>query len=338
MVDWSNNSTIAAENTALAKLVHVIGGIYIWEIVSCLGFEYSVISKKRKFTWSFLVRRPSQLWRRQWRRPDVRDSLYLGCRWCPLFAIALQFLGFDVSHKIDCQACVILSFMFAYLSFMCTSALIILRVVALWNHTKTIIGFTCAMWLGNTIIYAYSLTTLRSTWTEQPESFCAISHTDHGRISIFSTFTTDLILLVLMLTGLKRWKNAPTSCGVWRLLRTQGLIWVMIVTLVELPAAVFIFLNLNDPMNLISQAFAPIIAPLGAARLYRGLIDYPATNGLVKVVNEPRGEQSSPFSHQTYRTKQHDSVGGSVALDTLPVKTSDSGVLEREMFEGGNIV
>ena len=32
-----------------------------WEFVSQFGFEYSVITKKRKFTRSFLVRCPSQL-------------------------------------------------------------------------------------------------------------------------------------------------------------------------------------------------------------------------------------------------------------------------------------
>ncbi|KAH9180202.1 hypothetical protein EDB89DRAFT_2224070 [Lactarius sanguifluus] len=332
MVDWHDPTIEVAEENAFVKLVHVLGGIYMyatviftsrnskrynplrtsWEIVSCLGFEYSVISKQRKFTWPFL--------------------LYLGCRWCPLFAVALQLLGFDVSHKIDCQACAVLSFMSAYLSFMCTSALIILRVAVLWNRSKIIIAFTCAVWIGNTAIYAYSLTTLRSAWTG---TLCSILHTSHGRISVLSTFTTDLILLVLMLAGLKRWKNAPKSCGVWRLLRTQGLIWVMIVTLAELPPTVFIFLNLNDPMNTIFQDFALIIAPLGAARLYRGLINYPASNGLGTVVNEPLGEHS----HKTDRTKQkHDSEGGSVVLDILPVKRSDSEVPKRETFEGGDIV
>ncbi|KAH9159855.1 hypothetical protein EDB89DRAFT_2082912 [Lactarius sanguifluus] len=334
MVNWLDPATIIAQDVILIKLVHVLGGIYIWEIVSCLDFEYAVISKKRKFTWSFL--------------------LYLGCRWFPLLAIALQFLGFDVSHKIDCQTCAFLSFMFAYLSFMCTSALIILRVVVLWNHSKIIIAFTCAVWIGNTANYAYSLTTLRSAWTG---TLCAIFHTVHGRISVLSTFTTDLILLVLMLTGLKRWKNAPKSCGVWRLLCTQGLIWVMIVTLAEVPPTVFILLNLNgawfsslpmplpctkvewlDPMNLMFQAPALIITPLGAARLYRELIDYPTSNGLVKVVASggPHGEHSSPFSHQTYRTKtQHDSEGGLVVLE---VKTPDSEVPKGEKFEGDNIV
>ncbi|KAH9067630.1 hypothetical protein EDB87DRAFT_14857 [Lactarius vividus] len=316
MVNWHDPATVIAEDVALVKLVHVLGGVYIWEIVTCLGFEYSVISKQRKFTWSFL--------------------LYLGCRWCPLIAIALQFLGFDVSHKINCQACVILSFASAYLSFMCTSALIILRVVALWNHSKIIIAIVCAVWVGNTTIYVYSLTTLRSAWTG---SFCAILYTDHGRISVLSTFTTDLILLVLMLAGLQRWNNAPKACGVRRFLRTQGLIWVVIVTLVELPPTVFIFLNLNDPMNLIFQALALVVTPLGAARLYRGLIDYPTSNSLVKVVNEPHGEHSFPFSHQTYRTKQqHDSGGRSAVLDILPVRTPESEVPKGETFEGGDVV
>ncbi|KAH9062472.1 hypothetical protein EDB87DRAFT_305303 [Lactarius vividus] len=316
MINWHNPATVIAEDIALVKLVHVIGGVYIWEIVSCLGFEYSVISRKRQFTWSFL--------------------LYLGCRWCPLFAIALQFLGFDVSHKINCQTCAILSFMFAYLSFMCTSSLIILRVTALWNHSKIIIALTSAVWIGNTATYAYSLATLRSVWTG---SLCAILRTDHARISVLSTFSTDLILLILMLTGLKRWKDAPKSCGVWRLLRTQGLIWVLIVTLAEVPPTVFILLNLNDAMNMIFQGFALIISPLGAARLYRELIDYPASNGLVKVVNEPHGEHSSPFSYQMYQTKQqHDSEGGPIVLDILPVKTSESEVPKGETFEGGDIV
>lgn len=59
---------------------------------------------------------------------------------------------------------------------------------------------------------------LRSAWTG---SSCTILHTNHSRISVLSAFTTDIILLVLMLTGLMRWKNAPSSSGVWRLLRNQ---------------------------------------------------------------------------------------------------------------------
>lgn len=199
MVDWRDPAIVAAEHVALIKFVHVVGGIYIWEFVSCLGFEYSVITKKRRFTWTFL--------------------LYLGCRWCPLFAITSQLLRFDDSHKIDCQAWVVLTFMFGYLSFLFASALIILRVAVLWNRSKTVITFACVVWLGNATAYVYSMATLRSAWVG---GSCTVLHTDHGRTSVLSTFVTDVILLVLMLTGLMRWNNAPESNGIWRLLRMQA--------------------------------------------------------------------------------------------------------------------
>ncbi|KAH9159856.1 hypothetical protein EDB89DRAFT_2082913 [Lactarius sanguifluus] len=301
MVNWRDPATVAAEELAFIKAYPCHRS---WEIVAFIGFEYSVISKKRKFTWSFL--------------------LYLGCRWFPMLFIASQFMGFDATHKINCQAWIIFSFMSGYLSFMCASALIILRVAVLWNRNKTVIAFACAVWIVNIAIDIYSLTTLHSAWAG---SFCGVSHTDRLWISVLSNFITDVVLLVLMLAGLKRWKNAPKSSGVWGLLYTQGLIWVMIVTLAEVPPTVFIFLNLNDPMNMIFQAFALIITALGAARLYRGLIDYPASNNSVKSYR------------RAYRTKmQHDAEGGSIVLDNLPDKTSDSEVTREETFEGGNAV
>ncbi|KAH9036731.1 hypothetical protein EDB83DRAFT_1757480 [Lactarius deliciosus] len=104
----------------------------------------------------------------------------------------------------------------------------------------------------------------------------------------------------------------------------------MVVTLAEVPPTVFILLNLNDPLNLMFQPLGLIITPLGAARLYRGLINYPVSNGLAMVVNEHHGEPFSPFSHQACRTAQHDAEGGSVVLDSLPVKTSGSEVARGE--------
>ncbi|KAI9429915.1 hypothetical protein H4582DRAFT_2022136 [Lactarius indigo] len=54
-----------------------------------------------------------------------------------------------------------------------------------------------------------------------------------------------------MLTGLLRWENARQKGGIWWLLYTQGLAWMIIVAAAEAPIVVFILLNLNDPMNLV---------------------------------------------------------------------------------------
>jgi hypothetical protein len=93
-------------------------------------------------------------------------------------------------------------------------------------------------------------------WGSATES-CIVLHTEHGKISVFSTFASDLVLLALMLVGLLRWKNARQRCGIWWLLCTQvviscqaldtcimadvipqGLIWVLLVTLAEVPPTV----------------------------------------------------------------------------------------------------
>ncbi|KAF8261450.1 hypothetical protein EI94DRAFT_798114 [Lactarius quietus] len=326
MVDWGDPTTIAASNLAFIKFTHVIGGVYMWEFVSHIDFEYAVITRKRKFTWSFL--------------------LYLGCRLCPLLAIMSQFMGFDVSHKIDCQAWVLSSFLFGNLAFAFASALVILRVAAIWELNKFVIILACAVWFGNVSAFSYSMAPVRSTWTDRS---CIILHPNYSKISVLSAFLTDLILLVLMLIGLMRWKNAPQSSGVWRLLRNQCLTWIVIVTLAGVPTSIFVFLNLNDPsdpMNLIFQVLALIITSLGAARLHRGLVDYPAlarstkaASGIERATNGLNSEATSPLSHHSYQTKrEHDTERVSVVLDALPAATSSTEAHKVETFDGGNIV
>jgi hypothetical protein len=82
------------------------------------------------------------------------------------------------------------------------------------------------------------------------------------------------------------------------------------------------------------------ITALGAARLYRGLFDFPVLNSPAKVVSDPERanelnrevtEVVSPCSHQP----RHDAEGGSVVLDIRRVSTSGS---EVHTVEGGNIV
>jgi hypothetical protein len=62
--------------------------------------------------------------------------------------------------------------------------------------------------------------TSRGFWTG---SFCATGHTEHTKISIFSTFITDLILLTLMLIGILRWGRGTSrrTGGILSLLYTQ---------------------------------------------------------------------------------------------------------------------
>jgi hypothetical protein len=50
---------------------------------------------------------------------------------------------------------------------------------------------------------------------------CQIDHLVDTRASILSTFTADLLLLVLKLVGILRWKEARQKVGTWWLLYSE---------------------------------------------------------------------------------------------------------------------
>ncbi|KAH9979054.1 hypothetical protein BGW80DRAFT_1282665 [Lactifluus volemus] len=256
MTSWRDPVRIFADYIALLKFIHVLGGLYIWEFVMNLDYEYSIFTGQRKRTRVF--------------------PLYLGCRWCPLVVIAMQFLGTDGSYELDCPVFIGLGFGFGAISFLFASALIILRICALWQQNKVVIAIASASWLADLVTYIYSTVNLGGG---RIDGICAIRHTMATKISIVTTFVTDLVLLILMLIGVLRWKEqAKQSNGIWRLLYTHGLIWVVVFTLAEVPPMVFITLNLNDPMNILFLTPGLIITSLSASRLHRKLADFQTIN------------------------------------------------------------
>jgi len=241
-------SDSTAEAQALININHIVAGIYIWEFVLTFNYDYSVITGKRKFTSTF--------------------PLYLACRWSALLSILVQL---HIPPGLDCQTFVVGVFAFGYLSFLFASALILLRVYALWERNKVIIICTSALWLANAVVYVYSTVTFRGRKDDNSTS-CIIEHSVHNRISVFTTFITDLMLLVLMLIGVLRWKGARQT-GIWLLLYTQGMAWVVVFTLAEVPPLIFITLNLSESLNLLPLVPGLVVVSIGASRMYRGLVD-----------------------------------------------------------------
>jgi len=84
MANWRDPALEYVENVAHIKFVHVIGGLYIWEFLLNIDFEYSIIVGRRKSTHA--------------------SSLYITCRWCTLLTVILELLAFDAPQRINCQA------------------------------------------------------------------------------------------------------------------------------------------------------------------------------------------------------------------------------------------
>jgi len=55
MAELHDTAHEVAESIALAKFVHVMAGLYIWEFILNLGHEYSIVMGKRKFIHTYPV-------------------------------------------------------------------------------------------------------------------------------------------------------------------------------------------------------------------------------------------------------------------------------------------
>ncbi|KAH9031788.1 hypothetical protein EDB85DRAFT_1890990 [Lactarius pseudohatsudake] len=214
-VDWHDHARVIADYLIFIKLTHVLGGVLCRPSHSLPVLHFSSLT-----SWDFVL------------NLDFEYSILRGKRrltWTSPFLA----LDSDGSHAIDCQV-------FAYLTLLFASALIALRVTALWEYNKIVVAIAFTSWLANVIIYVYSTAKSRGYWVEGE---CVIQHTFHSNISIFSTLASDFLLLTLMLVGLLRWNIR--SGDIFQLMYAQGLAWVLVVALAEIPPAVFIALNLE---------------------------------------------------------------------------------------------
>src|SRR5712672_1972635 len=72
-----------------------------WEFVWSIGYEHSIITGKRKLTWTspvciFNLAMTGRV-------HSLHCQLYIGARWLTLVLVTIEFGGFDARHLISCQ-------------------------------------------------------------------------------------------------------------------------------------------------------------------------------------------------------------------------------------------
>jgi len=256
MVNWNNPTTVFHEIESLVKLVYVVDGIFIWEFLSSMSYEWSIYSGRRPWRWT--------LW------------LYLGCRVFTLAAVVTDLTGFNVSIPINCQRWLVCLLCFSNLAFSFAQLLMSLRSLAIWNYNIFLTVFLSVLWCANVGLWIYDVTQAESVWDDSFSS-CAVMDTVRVRSNILTTFATDAFLLLTLFVGLMRARPANTH-GLRRLFYKQGLAWIAVATLCQTLPAVFVSLNLSDAMNLMFQTPALVATSIGATRIYRSITNFVSPN------------------------------------------------------------
>jgi len=236
------------------KLWHTVYGLYIWEFFTTLDYEWSVIRGKRPYR--------KTIW------------LYSYTRVATLAAVINNMVGFDSPKPINCQLWITFELIISYPAIATGSFLIVLRVISIWKRDKIVYAIAVSAWVANVSCLIRGIVQLRGEWSTTTNT-CVVPNAFESKLNIIVTLSTDIILLLIMLVGLLRWRLDVGSTSILiRVLWTQGLVWLLLVTSGHVPPMVFVLLNLNAPLNLMFATPALITLSIAATGMYRSLTDF----------------------------------------------------------------
>jgi len=241
--------------TALLKDVGaIITGLYIWEFVITLDYEWDVIRGRQPYRWT--------IW------------IYSATRLATLMAMVMIQIANNVTTPIDCQVMSTFHVLFPNIVLALSTLLIAIRTIAIWNMNKSIVTLVIGIWVANVAFLIFGVARVRTEWVAALSS-CSLPNAEKNKAGIIAVLATDLILFFIMLSGLLRLRRQSGGVlDLGRLLWRQGVIWLLFATVAELTPVVFVCLNLNDALNLVVMAPSATIESIAATRMYRALTGF----------------------------------------------------------------
>ncbi|KZV75387.1 hypothetical protein PENSPDRAFT_748532 [Peniophora sp. CONT] len=273
MVNWSDPVTIQNQALATVKLTHAVTGVYIWEIVSSFNYDWNLIIKPI----------PG--------RSILTKTCYILCRYLCLTALIAVLIGFNVTTEINCQSWLLSVYILGFLAFELASVLIAIRVVAIWRRARPVLVFVVVALLTQFSFIIYLSSQTHAHW-DPAAGGCAYDDTQTARMFYTTTLCVDTAMLILMLLGLLQLNDAKKH-GLWKFLWMQGFMWVFLVMLVEIPSVSFMWMNLNQPMNVIFTIPELVALVIAATRMYRSLTNF--SDSYVPSANKPSVPHSRDF-------------------------------------------
>ncbi|KAI0278570.1 hypothetical protein BGY98DRAFT_516205 [Russula aff. rugulosa BPL654] len=253
VVSLISESAESGNLLAVMKFWLIVSGIYIWEFVTTLDFEWSVIRRYQRCGWT--------IW------------IYSVSRLSGLAVIILILVDYYGTSPINCQAWVSSAWAFSALGgYGLSLILIMLRIYAIWDKSKVIMTICAVIWVINLGFQLAGIVKIRAEWMPAARSCLITSGVEICRDFHINTLITDVILLFILLAGWLRIRRGGDSLYLSNLLWKQGVIWLVIATAAELSQVLLLFLNANDSVNMLLLVPSMVAIIIAATRTYRSLI------------------------------------------------------------------
>ncbi|KAK7681333.1 hypothetical protein QCA50_015424 [Cerrena zonata] len=252
MVNWQSPEEIAKDGEAFDRLMHALLGLYIWEFVMSLDFDWDFVTRKKRFRWPMIF--------------------YFANRYFLLFALIGIAIALNVTVPVDCQALYTYNQVFGNAAIGLASINLSLRTMAVWSQSRYIVVLLVMIIMGHWSLLLHGIL-LKAEWMN---GTCVITNTDNKILAASFIYSMAFDFIVLLLTAYKLatpTKNAKRS-RLMTLIFGDGLIYFIIAFLANLIATVFMLANLNPVMSIVANVPAAIASTTVACRAVRRLTNY----------------------------------------------------------------
>ncbi|OSC97777.1 hypothetical protein PYCCODRAFT_1439873 [Trametes coccinea BRFM310] len=252
MVDWQSQQEIINDSTVFLKFIHAIAGLYFWEFVTSLDFEWGFITRQKRFHY-----------------PAV---FYFLNRYCLLFTMIGLLIALDTTVEINCQALYTFNQITGQASSGLASINLSIRTMALWSHHRNIVIPIVVVILGHWSLILQGVL-VKASWV--PGVGCQVTGSNNTILAATFIYSMCFDLGILLLSmyklviGVKGGRSQLMT-----LLFKDGLVYFIIAFLSNLLATVFILLNLNPIMSVIFNVPAAIFSTIVACRAVRRLTNF----------------------------------------------------------------
>ncbi|KAI0071409.1 hypothetical protein K474DRAFT_629485 [Panus rudis PR-1116 ss-1] len=251
MIDWNSPEEFAREKDIYTKLIHVLAGLYFWEYLLSLDFEWLLITRKRSFKWPMIF--------------------YLLNRYSALATVLVMVWIADGSSRrqIDCQVPITILQVFFFMSLILASINLAIRTIAIWSSDRAIVGFLVVLLIGQLVIMSFIK--IGGQW--QPHGVgCAPTEVPNRFVAALHGYPLAFDLVVFILACMKlHLRLINTTSGIAYVLFRDGLMYYIISFMANVVVVVLESLNLNTFMNSMFNIPAGIIVSVAATRAVRNL-------------------------------------------------------------------
>jgi len=249
------------------KFWHAAVGLYAWEFFNTLDYEWDVIRGRLPYRWTI------------WVYSTTRVSTLVGLTIC----LAIM----DIMTPINCQFWTSSAVILFYLSATNASLLIVLRIIAIWNRNRVVVILAITVLVITVTFHLQNITQLRSAWIPA-QLACEDVKIESSLLNYLPTMIANTVLLLIMLVGLLKLRpHDGGTLGLTSLLWKQGLIWLALATIAEIPPILLILLKIDNQLNIMFETPSLITMTIASARMHRTLADFASKSS--EVAHEPEG-------------------------------------------------